>query len=136
MYGLKCTAKTFLHWFFTVKKTFVIFRNRFHCRYNELVIFVIVYCLLHCPPHSVFLCVCNVNFEEILLYSMMISPYLVPLVTTIQVIEDKYNSEVNYSGCNETPVNETGQLICKAFNWLVSIWNEFVLKVISQQTIV
>ena len=31
---------------------------------------------------------------------------------------------------------ETGQLICKAINELVSIWKEFLLKVISKQTIV
>ena len=31
---------------------------------------------------------------------------------------------------------ETGQLICKAINWLVSIWCEFLLKGISEQIIV
>ena len=37
--------------------------------------------------------------------------------------------------CKKLYCIETGQLICKAMNWLVSIWNEFDLKVISEQTI-
>ena len=45
------------------RHAFVIFRNPFHCRYKELIIFVTVYFLLH----FVFLCVCNVNFKEIIL---------------------------------------------------------------------
>ena len=65
---------------YVFRNAFVIFRNPFHCRYKELIIFIIVHFLLHCPPHSVFLCVCNVNSEEIFLYSMMLRPYL---VTTI-----------------------------------------------------
>ena len=32
----------------------VIFRNPFHCIYKELIIFIIVYFLLYCPPYSVF----------------------------------------------------------------------------------
>ena len=76
---LKCMAwdvmrKFFLYWsFHTIKKTFVIFppnafltfQSPFHCRYNKLIVFVIVYFLLHCHPYFVFLCVCNVNFEEV-----------------------------------------------------------------------
>ena len=31
---------------------------------------------------------------------------------------------------------ETGQLICKAINWVVSVWYEFLLKGVSEQTIV
>ena len=72
MYGLRCH---------TVKKT--IFRNPFHCRYKELNIFIIAYFLLHFPPYCVLIFVCNINFEEIFLYSMMLNPYLLPLVTTI-----------------------------------------------------
>ena len=80
---LECMAWNVMRKFFTlifqtVQKTFAIlcnaftiFRNPLHRRYNELIIFVIVYFLLHCPPHSVFLSVYNVNFEEMLLYSMM-----------------------------------------------------------------
>ena len=60
--------------FHTVKKAFVIFLNNpFHCRYKELIIFVIVYFLLLCLPYPVFLCVCKVNFEEIVLHSMMLN---------------------------------------------------------------
>ena len=76
--------------FCTVKKTFLIFRgalvifhNPFHCRYKEFIILTTVYFLLHCPPYSIFLCVCNINFEEKLLYSMMLNSQLVPLVITI-----------------------------------------------------
>ena len=76
--------------FHTVKMIFVIFRNAlvifrspFHCRYKEFILFIIVYFLLHYPPYSVFLCVCNVDFEEIFLYSMMLNPWLVPLVATV-----------------------------------------------------
>ena len=65
--------------FHTVKKTFfifcnafVIFRNPFYGRYKELIISVIVYFLLHCLLYSVFLFVCDVNFDEIILYSMML----------------------------------------------------------------
>ena len=75
--------------FFTVKKTFiifrnvlVIFRNPFHSRHEEFIIFIIVYFLLHYPQYSVFLCVCNVNVEEIFLYFMMLNPWLVSFVMT------------------------------------------------------
>ena len=64
--------------FHAVKKTFVIFRNAFvifrnpfHCRYNGA---DYIFNSLHCPQHSVFLCVCNANFEEIFLYSMLLNP--------------------------------------------------------------
>ena len=60
MYRLKCDTKTFLHLSFAVNKTFVIFRNAFiilrnrcHCRYNELIIFIMVYFLLHIPSFFV-----------------------------------------------------------------------------------
>ena len=87
----KIQCEFFLRWsFHNVKNTFVIFhnalvifRNPFHCRYKVLIIFIIVYFLLHCPLDSVFFCVCNINFEEKLLYSMMLNPWLVPLVATI-----------------------------------------------------
>ena len=116
-YGLRCNAKFFFTFIFhTAKKNFVIFRNGFmifrnpfHCRYKELIIFVIVYFLLHCLPYSVFLCVCNVNFEEIVLYSMMLNPQLVPLVTTIQVTQDDYNSEINYNSYNSGLFEHTFQ---------------------------
>ena len=118
--------------FRTVKKTFLIFRgalvifhNPFHCRYKEFIIFTIVYFLLHCPPYSVFLCVCNVNFEEKLLDSMRLNscypwlrlfrPYKTNIILksiTVAVIKV----------CSETPFSEksyhieTGQLICRAIN--------------------
>ena len=94
IYCLRCNAKLFFTLIFhTVKEifiifppyAFVIFRYPFHCRYKELIIFVIVYFLLHCLPYPVFLCVYNVNFEKIFLYSMILNPQLVPLVTAIQV---------------------------------------------------
>ena len=53
---------------------FAIFRNPFHCKCNEVIIFLMVCFLLHCPLYFVFLCVCNVNFEEIFLYSIMSNP--------------------------------------------------------------
>ena len=65
---------------YVFRNAFGIFRNPFHCRYKELIIFIVVYFLLHCPPYSVFLCVCKVNSEEIFLYSMMLSPYLVSTI--------------------------------------------------------
>ena len=128
--------------FHTVKKTFVIFcnalmifHNPFHCRYDEFIIFIIVYFHLYCPPYSIILCVCNVNFEEIFLYFMMLNSWY---KTSISL---KWITVVVIKVCSETPFGkkfyhiEAGQLICKVINWLVSIWHEFLLKVISEQTI-
>ena len=134
---LDCMAGDVMRIFFplifhTVKKTFeifgnafVIFRNPFHCRYKELIIFVIVYFLLHCFPYCVFLCVCNVNFEEIILYSMMLNrqyPWLRLLRSDKTIIMLKSITIAAIKVCSDTPFRrkschiETGQLICKAIN--------------------
>ena len=116
---LECMAGDVMRIFFTlifhtVKKTsdifgnaFVIFHNPFHCRYKKLIIFVIVYFLLHCLPYSVFLCVCNVNFEEIILYSMMLNrqyPWLrlfrsyktIIILKSITIVVIKVCSEISF----------------------------------------
>ena len=103
VYGLRCNGKFFFYTDLSYcKKTsvifwnaLVIFHNPFHCRYEKFIIFIIVQFLLHCPPYSVFLCVCKVNFEEVFLYFMMLNPWLVPLVMTIWNLLRK--SEINYS---------------------------------------
>ena len=59
--------------FHILKITDWIFCNPFHCRFKESITFIIVSFLWHCPPYSVFLCACNINFEEIFLYSMMLN---------------------------------------------------------------
>ena len=132
--------------FHTVKKTFIIFRNAlvifcnaFHCRYKEFIIFIIVYFLLHCPLYSVFLCVCNVNFEEKLLYFMMLNSSLVPLLRLFRLYKTsiilKSITVAVIKVCSETSFSkksyhiETGQLICRAINWLVSIWYERCCKI-------
>ena len=133
IYDLRYNVKLFcILIFHTVKKTFVIFRNAFmifrnpfHCRYKELIIFFIVYFLLHCLPYSVFLCVCNVNFEEIILYSMMLNPSypwlrLFRSYKTIIILKSITIAVIKV--CSDTPFSkklyriETGQLICKAIN--------------------
>ena len=133
MYGLRYNAKFYFALIFhTVKKTFVIFcnafmifRNPFHCRYKELIIFVIVYFLLHYLPYSTFFCVCNVNFEEIILYSMMLNPQypwlrLFRSYKTIIILKSITIAVIKV--CSDTPFSkksyhiETGQLICKASN--------------------
>ena len=72
-------------------------------------------------------CVCNVNFEETVLYSMMLNP-LVPLASTIKrsiilqlitVAAIKVCSEISFS--NKSYHIEIGQLICKAVSLLVFI---------------
>ena len=97
-----------------------------------------------CPQYSVFLCVCDVNFEEIFLYSMMLnSSYLwLRLFSSYKTsIIMKSITVAAIKVCWETPFSkksyhiETGQLVCKAISWLVSIWNGSVLKVISEQII-
>ena len=48
----------------------MIFRNPF----QEFILFIIVSFILHCPPYSVLLCIYNVHFKVIFLYSMMLDP--------------------------------------------------------------
>ena len=100
--------------------------------------------LSDCPQYSVFLCVCNVNFEEIFLYSMMLnSLYLwLRLFSSYKTsIIMKSITVAVIKVCWETPFSkklyhiETGQLVWKAISWLVSIWNGSVLKVLSEQII-
>ena len=129
MYGRRCNANFFLTLIFhTVKKTFeifgnacVIFRNPFHGRYKELIIFF-VYFLLHCFPYCVFLCVCKVNFEEIILYPMMLNrqyPWLRLFTSDKTIISLKSITIAAIKVCSDTPFRrkschiETGQLICK-----------------------
>ena len=84
---------------------------------------------------SNFVPVCNINFENIflsfhdvkLLVSTFVKCYWCHISQVIlQLIVFSKKSHHN----------ETGQLICKAINWLISIWYEFLLKGISEQTIV
>ena len=131
--------------FHTVKKTFAIFRNAlvifhnpFHCRYEEFIIFIIVHFLLHRPPYSVFVCVCNVKFKEIFLYFIMLNPSLYPWLWLVRSYKTsiilKSITMVVIKVCLETRFSkklyhiETGQLICKGINWLVSIWYDFYWK--------
>ena len=57
---------------------------------------------------SYFVCVCNISFKEMFLYSMLY-PELVTLASTIKVTWDKYNFAINYGGCNQSLLGNTSQ---------------------------
>ena len=49
---LECMALDVMFYLdLTVKKA--MFRNSFHCKYKELILFIIAYFILHYPPYSV-----------------------------------------------------------------------------------
>ena len=114
----------------------MIFHDLFYCRYKNF----IYYSSLSFILPSVFRL--SLHLQREFLGKMFVFHNVKPLVSALgynylgHIRQVKFWNQIRNIFQWTLYHIETGQLICKAISWLVSIWYEFLLKFISKQTIV